>query len=650
MSDPMVSRRPRPLDRDPDHVLDPRFEGWIRQAIHGQDRRSALVAATALLAQNVGADRISVLVPVGRRRLRIVAGSDAETVGDLIVALERYPELEQVIRSRQPVLVEDVEADELVGRVRGSLRSSGVRSIAAVPLSLADTIGVLRAVSTSHRLTRHELQLLQTAAASVESAFATAEAGSPDPTDSGWKQLAVRALGTVIEVALDGRVVEVHAGRGNPLAVPQTVRGRSLFELLPELAADPDDRTFLELVDGVQLAERRVMALTLPDRPPQLVQVVSSLHGAVARGLRIGLFAVHAPETDVLAELIHRLPLPLLTLAGPQDTVMYANPAALALLSDQSASVTGTPLSSLISSRGPTLVTLTTRPVPVAALRSSIPAGAGWSMVALLDLSRLVEAESRGAALRAKVVHQRGTVDELLRERDDFDEIRSSFLSASAHELKTPLTVIQSYLEAVLEDIGEGLTDEQRSFLEIALRSSLRLRRLVIDLVDLAAIDSGKIPLDIGRVEVGPVVDAVCRQMSELARRSSIDVARALPDVPVAARADAGRVEQIMLNLVDNALKFTPRGGSVVIRGRSRADSVRLEVCDSGIGIPADRVDLLFHEFSRLPDPDGKVRPGSGLGLAISRRLALAMGGRIEVESSPGEGSTFTLHLPRWPE
>lgn len=329
---------------------------------------------------------------------------------------------------------------------------------------------------------------------------------------------------------------------------------------------------------------------------------------------------------------------------------MYANPAALALLSDQSASVTGTPLSSLISSRGPTLVTLTTRPVPVAALRSSIPAGAGWSMVALLDLSRLVEAESRGAALRAKVVHQRGTVDELLRERDDFDEIRSSFLSASAHELKTPLTVIQSYLEAVLEDIGEGLTDEQRSFLEIALRSSLRLRRLVIDLVDLAAIDSGKIPLDIGRVEVGPVVDAVCRQMSELARRSSIDVARALPDVPVAARADAGRVEQIMLNLVDNALKFTPRGGSVVIRGRSRADSVRLEVCDSGIGIPADRVDLLFHEFSRLPDPDGKVRPGSGLGLAISRRLALAMGGRIEVESSPGEGSTFTLHLPRWPE
>ncbi len=648
MSEPMVPRRSPTPDGAAVGALDPRFEGLICQAVLGRDRQAALTMATTLVARAVGADRASVLVPIGRRRLRVVASSDASTLGDLVIALERYPELARVIASRQPVLVESVESDGLVGPVRDALRSSGVCSIAAAPVVLSDTLGILRATSVGRRLTADQLRLLETAATTVESAIATAES-LEGATDAGWRELALSASWAVLEVALDGRVVAADARAAGALEMPADVVGRSLFELFPELAAESDDRTFLRLVDGVRLEDRRAMLLALPGRPALAVQVVSSLHGSLARGLRLALVPLHEPALGIVAELVHRLPIPLLTVETRGGAVLHANPAATGLLGGATP-VVGRPLSDLVTAGGAVITTLRAKPPQVEVVRAATTRAPAWELVALLDADPLTAASERASALRATVEQCRDTIDELLSERNGFDEVRSTFLSTAAHELKTPLTVIQSYLEAVLEDLGEGLSDEQRSFIETALASSHRLRRLVVDLVDLAAIDSGKIPLEIGRVELGPVVDAVRRQMSELARRAGLEIAVAASGEPVTARADAGRVEQILLNLVDNAVKFTPRGGSVTIRTQTVADSVRLEVHDSGIGIPADRVELLFKEFSRLPEPDGVARQGSGLGLAISRRLALAMGGRIEVRSSTEEGSSFTVQLPRWPD
>jgi len=227
---------------------------------------------------------------------------------------------------------------------------------------------------------------------------------------------------------------------------------------------------------------------------------------------------------------------------------------------------------------------------------------------------------------------------------------RSSFLSASAHELKTPVAVIQSYLETLLSDLADGLSPEQLSFLRITHEAVLRLRRLVIDLVDLAALESGSIHLEIGPVDVGRVMAAVLADMLPIARRAGVQLeigpASALPRV----RGDRERVEQVLRNLVDNAIKYTPTGGQVLVHGEARDDAVSLTVEDTGAGIPSDQLDSVFDEFVRLHGSSTFGTRGSGLGLPICRRIVNALGGHISVESREGRGSVFMVHLPVWHE
>lgn len=252
--------------------------------------------------------------------------------------------------------------------------------------------------------------------------------------------------------------------------------------------------------------------------------------------------------------------------------------------------------------------------------------------------------------MRSRLEQQRDELDHLYQQMDDFDSLRTKFLSASAHELKTPLTVIQTYLEALRTDLTDGLTEEQAGFVDVCYESTLRLRRLVADLVDLAALETGKIQLDIGRVEVTTTVDAVLREFDALARREDVALSAELPDTVPAMRADGHRVEQVLRNLVDNALKYTPAGGWVSVRAAAQEHSVRLEVADSGIGIPEDQLDQVFEEFVQVQPTREARRRGAGLGLSICRRIVRSMGGRIAVRSTAGEGSQFIVHLPRWPE
>ena len=223
---------------------------------------------------------------------------------------------------------------------------------------------------------------------------------------------------------------------------------------------------------------------------------------------------------------------------------------------------------------------------------------------------------------------------------------RTLFFSSSAHELKTPLTVLQVYLETLLNELAPGLSDEQVSFLEICHESVLRLRRLVLDMVDLAALETGRVRLQIERVETAPALAMVIDEMRPLAERAEIELHLETLS-PAPARADEGRVQQIVRNLIDNSLKNTPSGGSVTVRTDLDGDSIRITVSDTGIGIPADRVDEVFDEFIRLQSDHPK--DGSGLGLAVCRRLVDAMGGRISVRSERDKGSVFTVLIPAWP-
>jgi signal transduction histidine kinase len=221
-------------------------------------------------------------------------------------------------------------------------------------------------------------------------------------------------------------------------------------------------------------------------------------------------------------------------------------------------------------------------------------------------------------------------------------------VSVWAHELKTPLTVIQSYLEILTGDLDDGLSAEQLSFLTITRESVLRLRRLVLDLVDLIGFGSGHLSVETTPVDVATLLDEAIAEMRPLAETADIDLVYERLAIRLAIRADAERVAQILRNLVDNAFKFTPPGGRVTVRTRVERDWVIVDVVDTGCGIHPTDQQRIFEEFVQIEGrgPRRKQR-GSGLGLAISRRIAEAHGGVIEVTSAPGRGSVFSVRLPR---
>jgi two-component system sensor histidine kinase BaeS len=253
--------------------------------------------------------------------------------------------------------------------------------------------------------------------------------------------------------------------------------------------------------------------------------------------------------------------------------------------------------------------------------------------------------EGNAAELAAVVTRQAGEITELTRQVAELTERRTTFLAAWAHELKTPLTVLQVYLETLRDDLGEGLSDEQMAFVGICHESVLRLRRLVLDLMDVAALDSGKVPIEAARVELPPLLEALAGEARQLADRAGVAVGLELASSP-AVRADAARLRQVVRNLIDNAVAATPPGGTVTVRAATRGESVELTVTDTGIGIPADRREAIFEEFVSFPT--GSAGRGSGLGLSICRRLVAAMGGQIAVDSEEGAGSTFAVRLPAW--
>jgi signal transduction histidine kinase len=241
--------------------------------------------------------------------------------------------------------------------------------------------------------------------------------------------------------------------------------------------------------------------------------------------------------------------------------------------------------------------------------------------------------------------------EDLERLREEIDRLvarRTMFLSASAHELKTPLTVLQVYLETLLGDLSEGLDDEQMEFLQICHESMLKLRNLVIDLVDLAALERGELRFTVERVEVVPVLYAVRDEMEPLARHAEVEIEVESPDHLPAARGDTDRVEQVVRNLVDNAVKNTPPGGAVTVRGRHVEDRVELIVEDNGIGIPEEQLESIFNEYVKGAGDNERNSNGSGLGLAVCRRIVDNLEGEITVESIEGKGSTFTVKLPMW--
>jgi signal transduction histidine kinase len=256
---------------------------------------------------------------------------------------------------------------------------------------------------------------------------------------------------------------------------------------------------------------------------------------------------------------------------------------------------------------------------------------------ASLAAERLRQLEEAGRALTA-------ALDDLMQ----LDRLKGDFLSAVSHELRTPLTTIVGFSEFLEEGIAGPITIEQRRFVKQILDAAGQLTTLVDDLLDFARMEAGRFKLDPQPVAAGPILAEALESLASAARQADVALDLAIPaDLPEVV-ADAPRLRQIALNLLSNAVKFTRAGGRVTLRARAEgADAVRVEVEDTGVGIPAEARPHLFQKFFRVQGGLTAAAKGTGLGLAIAKQLVEAQGGLIGVQSEVGRGSTFWFTLPR---
>jgi len=236
---------------------------------------------------------------------------------------------------------------------------------------------------------------------------------------------------------------------------------------------------------------------------------------------------------------------------------------------------------------------------------------------------------------------------ELERQNDQLrqlDSLKDEFIALVSHELRTPLTSIRGYLELLREDTK--LSHEQLQFLETIDRSSQRLQNVVGDLLFVAQVEAGKLSLEQGVVDLNTIVADAVEVVRPTADAKSITIVASLDAAPEIS-GDRARLAQVLDNLVSNAVKFTPSGGTVTVKTLIRPGEIELIVSDTGMGIPADELPRLFERFFRAERATAAAIPGTGLGLAIVKTIVTGHGGRIRVESEDGAGTTFHVTLPR---
>ena len=246
-------------------------------------------------------------------------------------------------------------------------------------------------------------------------------------------------------------------------------------------------------------------------------------------------------------------------------------------------------------------------------------------------------------------VHARHEAEQAREQAEIANRTKSEFLAVMSHELRTPLNAIAGYVELIDMGVHGPVTASQRDALSRIQRSGKHLLALINDVLNFAKLEAGRVEYEPRNVTLADAVAAVSPMIDSQMRAKGLSYEERV-DPNLVARADPDKLQQVLLNLLSNAVKFTAPGGRVVIETPERdvdADNVILRVCDTGIGIPRDKLSLIFDPFVQVHRRLTNSAEGSGLGLAISRDLARGMGGDLRVSSAEGEGSVFTLVLPR---
>jgi PAS domain S-box-containing protein len=253
--------------------------------------------------------------------------------------------------------------------------------------------------------------------------------------------------------------------------------------------------------------------------------------------------------------------------------------------------------------------------------------------------------EIGGAPLRdatGKIVGTVGTMTDVT-DRRSMEEVREQMVSVVSHELRTPLTALSASLKLLAREVPEGDQRAER-LVGLAVRNADRMLGLVNDLLDLERLESSVPVLKLGDVPVEELVTQTIDLLSPLADERQVRLIAEPTNCVV--RADRERVTQVLLNLIANAVKFSPDGGPVHIGTQRCAEKIEIFVRDEGRGIPADRLPTLFRRFAQVHEDDALRKKGAGLGLAISRAIVEQHGGRIWAENAPNGGAVFRFTLP----
>jgi signal transduction histidine kinase len=264
-------------------------------------------------------------------------------------------------------------------------------------------------------------------------------------------------------------------------------------------------------------------------------------------------------------------------------------------------------------------------------------------MATLLDVTQRKLDEETIQQLIARVEHDNAELRKV-------DRLKNDFIGIVAHDLRTPLTSINGYLR-LLEDPRIGTLDAQQSdFVDLALRNTRRLNNLIANFLDLSVMESGELKLKVREIRLNEIANEAIKALKNLADVKLIHLTSDLPESGLVLTADPDKLEQVFINLLGNAVKFTPREGSISIGAcsdsREGRKGVRAWVKDNGPGIPEDELAKVFDKFYQIDNTATRMMPGTGLGLTICHRIVDAHGGKIWVESVEGNGASFNFFIP----